>query len=91
MSFFGDDDCIFDAYAEFTGEVDAGFYGADHIGLQGFFFEGGVVFEGGRFMDFESYAMAGAMGEEFFVAGVFDDVSCGFIEVRDFCSGFTEI
>lgn len=74
MAVFGDEDHVFDADAEFAGEVDAGFDGDHHAGgEERFDFWAGA----GEFVDVEADAVAGGVAEFIGVAGVIDDGAGG--------------
>ena len=75
----GDEDHIFDANTEFTGQVDAGLDGDDRVlpdGLLGFRAGEGVL------VDLDADAVAGAVAEVLAVACVRDDVAAGLVEVE---------
>lgn len=76
----GYEDGVFVAVAEFAFEVDTGFEGEGHAGLDG---SGVFGVEGGLFVDFQAEGVTGGVGEVGAVAFRFNDVSGGLVDV--FC------
>lgn len=62
---FGDQDQVFDSYANATRDIDARFYGEAHAWFQDFFVGEGDI---AKLVDFQSDIVSGTMGEVLAIA-----------------------
>ena len=76
---------IFNANTEFTRQIYSRFIGYYHTFFQDCFTSRRY---NGRFVDIKSYTVTGCMTEIFSVTVFRDYISCNFIDIRTFCSGF---
>ena len=82
---FGDQDQVFDSYANAARDIDARFYGEAHAWFQDFFVGEGDI---AKLVDFQSDIVSGTMGEVLAIALFFDVVSGCAVYVAESCTRF---
>ena len=82
---FGDQDQVFDSYANAARDIDARFYGEAHAWFQDFFVGEGDI---AKLVDFQSDVVSGTMGEVLAIALFFDVVSGCAVYVAESCTRF---